>query len=420
MMQSQQLKDEKEDFVSNLSGSSIYDINLFLLIVVFSYSCHRLINRPTLQSQLLVIIAPVLIAMTFSQYSRSILLFEILYFFKYATFKRNIVDSTRQVWVTAYRALLSIITVIAILAVDFQIFPRKFAKVETYGTSLMDLGVGCFVFSSGLVIGNKLETTSIQKQLKSVAFLILIGFARLVTTRSVNYQLHVSEYGLHWNFFFTLSSLSIVSLLLKRTFPFASLASLSIFLGVGYEILLYFGLQEYLLNAPRLGLISMNKEGIFSTFGYVSIYLAAASTGVYILTPNAAKKLNADLVLLYRLVSLSLISWFILFVMVYSGSQISRRFANLPYVVWVYATNISLLTLFYATRDDKVVDWIIKAVNRNGLLFFLVGNLLTGFVNLTFNTIRVGWFVSLIILGVYIVTVVFATLWVDLLIFKGA
>ena len=68
----------------------------------------------------------------------------------------------------------------------------------------MDLGVGAFVFGRGLVNRGKIPSW------RSTLPLLVIGFIRLALTKGVQYQEHVSEYGVHWNFFFTLTGVGFL------------------------------------------------------------------------------------------------------------------------------------------------------------------------------------------------------------------
>ncbi|CAG8605267.1 4487_t:CDS:2, partial [Ambispora leptoticha] len=106
--------------------------------------------------------------------------------------------NSHKPFLSAHRAGMVILTCISILAVDFPAFPRRFAKVETFGTSLMDLGVGSFVFSAGIVAAkpflkrpeNRFKPLSgqlVRVSRQSIPILAL-GFIRLLTVKGVNYQ----------------------------------------------------------------------------------------------------------------------------------------------------------------------------------------------------------------------------------------
>ena len=125
--------------------------------------------------------------------------------------------SRRRHFIGGFRAYALIATAICILAVDFVIFPRRFAKAETFGSGLMDMGVGAFIFSNAIVSPEARGIYSSQtglisavfKSLKSSLPLLVLGIMRLISVKGTDYQEHASEYGTHWNFFVTLFAVRV-------------------------------------------------------------------------------------------------------------------------------------------------------------------------------------------------------------------
>ena len=346
-------------------------------------------------------------------------------------------------FITLYRGSMIVVTCLAILAVDFKVFPRRFAKVETWGTSLMDVGVGSFVFSAGLVSARPILQARLAGKIRSLgsqlkpAFraslpLLVLGFIRLYSVKGLDYAEHVTEYGVHWNFFFTLAFLPpFVALLqsVSAVVPYTGLVSISI--SSLYQTLLEFTrLKAFMLTAPRTDLFSQNREGVLSFWGYLAIFLAGQALGLDVLPRNPSPKSTSESGLqqrkrlLIRLMSWSAL-WTVLFYSVTSYNkgfafQVSRRLANQPYVLWVSAFNCAQITIFclvetvffpgvYMAADrtsekrecEISTSRVLKAFNRNGLAIFLLANLLTGFVNLTLDTLSMSQTMAMVVLVGY-------------------
>lgn len=363
-------------------------------------------------------------------------------------------------FVTMYRGGMIVITCAAILAVDFKIFPRRFAKVENWGTSLMDLGVGSFVFSAGTVSARSILKAQISGNYPSLITrlkvsvrhslpLLALGLIRLYSVKGMDYAEHVTEYGVHWNFFFTLGFLPPFVALCHSAFAMVrSYEILALAVGITYEAMLDFtSLKAYIFTAPRNNLLSQNREGIFSLFGYLAIFLAGHAAGMYML-PREPTSISSEPMLsraglsrirktaVGRLATWSVIwSALTLFALTYRGLnlQVSRRLANLPYVFWVAAFNCSHLTIcslieqlcfpdLYKAENAETekkrckaaTSRLLYAFNRNGLPLFLLANLLTGAVNMTLPTIEMTRLASIGILVVYVGTLSAVALALDL------
>ncbi|KAJ8113004.1 hypothetical protein ONZ43_g5258 [Nemania bipapillata] len=349
-------------------------------------------------------------------------------------------------FLTTYRGSLLVLTCLAILAVDFRIFPRRFAKVETWGTSLMDLGVGSFVFSAGIVaarpvLKEKAEgraTPLFHRLVYSMRHslpLLILGVVRLISVKGLDYAEHVTEYGVHWNFFFTLGFLPpfvAISQSVLNVIP--SYAALAIVLGAAHQAILEStSLKAFILTAPRTDLFSMNREGICSFVGYLAIFLAGQDMGMFMLPKSINSNSNSSNATQRRALLIKMGTWTAAWSVLYllstdlkygAGFDVSRRLANLPYVLWVAAFNSAQLSVcclietiffpsFYDSTDSKseqeaykaATSTVLRAFNRNGLALFLIANLMTGLVNMTVPTLDVGPAASMGILVGYAATI---------------
>ncbi|KAG5001504.1 hypothetical protein AAZX31_08G263300 [Glycine max] len=426
----------KEEFVSNLTGSSMLEIaTLTVSIPILVLIRHSISitgaslkkknddapsgNRnlksylATLSLDFLVIVVPMLLFFTvlanWTYFLAS--LFTILTLL-YIAVKRSGGSSpsfegesnSLRAYVTSYRVIVMIITFLCILAVDFRIFPRRYAKTETYGTSLMDLGVGAFVLANSLVSRQARNITSVswKTAIVSTSPLIILGFLRLVTTTGVDYQVHVGEYGVHWNFFFTLAAVSILTSFINISPQYSGVIGSLVL--VGYQFCLVQGLNHYLLSNERgMDIISQNKEGIFSIFGYWGMYLLGVHLGNYLIFGSHSSGFRSSRWVRMRVWVLSILFWLLTVLLDRHVERISRRTCNLPYVTMVVADNLQLLSILMLADlvPGSKTSILEEAFNRNLLATFLLANILTGLVNLSVDTLSASSITAFFILLVY-------------------
>jgi len=278
----------------------------------------------------------------------------------------------------------------------------------------------------------------------SLLLLFLFGAGRSVIIALTGYGQNVTEYGVHWNFFFTLLILRLY--VLAVPYP----ASIPVGIGVGmlYQVALRWSwlrwvgnfknldlikptkithfsetLEEWLLRhewdpPPRLGLLDENREGIFSMLGYISLY-SMALLYTRLITPQLLKETKLTLKPVVYGLALALAAFLSQSALELTGiiSQASRRAANAGYVLAMLALcqfSISGIQLINCLVPVYAGQSLMTAVSRNGLLFFLFANVLTGAINVSLIPSMQWAFVtrpvadSLVIAGYSLVLAVFA------------
>lgn len=117
------------------------------------------------------------------------------------------------------------------------------------------------------------------RALRSSAPLLVLGGARLATTLAAGYQEHVGEYGVHWNFFFTVAAVSALTLLVWVPERLLAPAGLAV-TALHQAVLTLSGVGAWVQSPERgAGLLEANKEGISSLWGYWALHLLGAAAG---------------------------------------------------------------------------------------------------------------------------------------------
>lgn len=357
---------------------------------------------------------------------------------------------------TEFRGTLSYVTAAAILAVDFRIFPRRFAKTEVAGFSLMDAGVGLFSMSSGITTSmktvsdansnsNKDSTSKRTKRSiknkrnvpwRTIFILFGLGLARLIAVKASGYPEHISEYGVHWNFFFTLGSVSLIVSLLGIHNAWTAMVLASIILCVRSFAGATRDLDSWILDRVPLRrplpdywnfvplwirrIIEDNREGLLSVPGFVAIELLGYSIGAWLLKPfqlvgpNDRKKfVRLSVRSCIHGGAISFVLWVAVNVLGSINALPSRVLVNVPYVMFtasVGLASVSTLLCGWAlfgnyAEENRGTLCTASGASTNMLATFLVANVATGLVNFSVNSITVPPVPSLCILLVYMLAV---------------
>jgi len=151
-----------------------------------------------------------------------------------------------------------------------------------------------------------------------------------------------------------------------------------------------------MLHAPRNDLFSANREGILGCFGYLVIYWS----GIFVSKWTKSETAH------YKYLFLAALSRVCVEALTYADIMTSRRMCNLPYVLHCISINAFVLGLLclrdqYAEKPRHRLAYVLDGIQQNLLAIFLFANILTGIVNVSFQTLLLPHYRALIIVVIY-------------------
>ncbi|XP_033172903.1 uncharacterized protein At4g17910 [Drosophila mauritiana] len=334
--------------------------------------------------------------------------------FVYKVGKRPIVFTLLRA--TAYSG-----TCAAILAVDFPSYPTDYRKSRTFGAAVMDMGIGLFVVTMGLVSHRARSIADLRKLRRSVIPLLVLGLARTIVITLIDYHQDETEYGRHLNAFFILGFTKLLgscySLLVNSDEQLLGVAIGLIFL---HELVLQLGLSDFVMStAPHEGFFSANREGLSSLHGCVALYLLSIYFAKWY-TSHDSLTYQGLIRKLKRILFVAILCWKLVFISSFL-TGVARVTFSFGYVIWIFAVSLSLIVIYAFFFELKLVrpdicskksigddvqksislPTFVESLNMNGLTHFMISNFLTGMVNMSLDPGHRSDLESVLILSIY-------------------
>jgi phosphatidylinositol glycan class W len=177
-------------------------------------------------------------------------------------------------------------------------------------------------------------------------------------------------------------------------------------------------LQDWILNAERVGLLTSNKEGLCSLFGYTAIFCIGRQLGSYLFYPSNRRLDEWRSHVIPTLTCLVSISWSVFYILnTYFDCFPSRRMVNAMYILCTSAFNLTSILLCLLTEQyclfiaNKPTPLLLESINHNQLAVFLIANLLTGLINKSMYTLYADNWTAICVLLAYTIITVLISLW---------
>lgn len=258
------------------------------------------------------------------------------------------------------RMTISFLVCLAIFAADFKNYDSsRFGKSMDCEFRLMDVGVGSFVFNSGLVSFK----ASTRKKLVNSGKCFFFGMCRFLSKVLLKVDVREAEFGKHFNFFIDLALLNLISVFATPRFPFVC----GLIVIFWHQIALSLGLEAKILSNDRKNFFTANLEGIVFLIPQFGMYLMSQEIGRLVVVEKSMRKVVACFAITVAL-----------FCGIHFYEPVARRLHNAPFCLLMHAAHTAIIIIFdFFNVHFKLGELkISKFGSKNMLNTLIISNML--------------------------------------------